>query len=184
MKTSFRRLQSCKVNTTTNVGDSPRLASHPAQVNQPGCSLPVRSVKFTAEELQFYTGKALSHLNHHSKCRMKVAEAKFSITSSAGLLEDSSETWDSPITCKPETAYRCLFQIRCQSKQERLRSSVTQKRTYFGQLPMSTMLFQKAVHMDVTEVVGNSSSISASATMIHTKAPKRLVHMFFTCKKE
>lgn len=47
---------------------------------------------------------------------------------------------------------------------------------------MSTMLFQKAVHIDVIEVVGNSSSVSASAAAIHTKAQKCLVHMFFTCK--
>lgn len=36
---------------------------------------------------------------------------------------------DSLITCKLESAYCCLFQIRCQSKQGRLRSSVTQERS-------------------------------------------------------
>lgn len=35
---------------------------------------------------------------------------------------------DSLITCKPVPAYHCMFQIRCQSKQGRLRSSVTQKK--------------------------------------------------------
>lgn len=41
---------------------------------QPGCSLPVMSAKFRAEELQFYTEKELSLLKRHAKCRMKVAE--------------------------------------------------------------------------------------------------------------
>lgn len=53
---------------------------------------------------------------------------------------------------------------------------------FSGQLPMPTMLFQKAVHVDIIEVVGNSGAVSASATVIHTKARKCLVHMFFTCK--
>lgn len=53
---------------------------------------------------------------------------------------------------------------------------------FSGQLPTSTMFFQKAVHIDVIEVVGNSSSVSASAAVIHTKAQNCLVHMFFTCK--
>lgn len=47
---------------------------------------------------------------------------------------------------------------------------------------MSTVLFQEAVHIDVREVVGNSTSVSAFAAVIHKKAQKSLVHMFFTCK--
>lgn len=47
---------------------------------------------------------------------------------------------------------------------------------------MSTMLFQKAVHVEVIEVVGNSSSVSASAAVIHTKAQESFVHLFLTCK--
>lgn len=53
---------------------------------------------------------------------------------------------------------------------------------FSGQLPMFTVLFQKAVRIDVIEVVVNSSSVSASAAVIHTKAQKCLVHVFFTCK--
>lgn len=47
---------------------------------------------------------------------------------------------------------------------------------------MSTVLFQKAVHVEVIEVVGNSSSVSASAAVIHTKAQESLGHLFLTCK--
>lgn len=47
---------------------------------------------------------------------------------------------------------------------------------------MSTMFFQKAVHMDVIEIVGNLSSVSASASVTHTKAQHWIMHMFFTCK--
>jgi len=47
---------------------------------------------------------------------------------------------------------------------------------------MSATLFQKAVHVDVMGVVGHASSVSASATVIHTKAQKCLVPVLFTCK--
>jgi len=42
-------------------------------VYPPGCSLPVRTLNFTAEELLLNTEKALPRLNRHSKHRMKAA---------------------------------------------------------------------------------------------------------------
>ncbi|KAM9578352.1 uncharacterized protein ACIB01_016332 isoform 1-T1 [Guaruba guarouba] len=69
-----RRLQSCKVNTSTTSTSAASRGWLPTLhrcINQPGCSLPVRSVKVTREELQFNAEKALPHLNHHSKHRMK-----------------------------------------------------------------------------------------------------------------
>lgn len=54
---------------------------------------------------------------------------------------------------------------------------------YFsGRCLMSAMLFQKTVHVEVIEVVGNSSSVSASAAVIHAKAQENLVHLFLICK--
>lgn len=47
---------------------------------------------------------------------------------------------------------------------------------------MSTMLLQKTLHVEVIEGVGNSSSVSASAAVIHTNAQESLVHLFLICK--
>lgn len=47
---------------------------------------------------------------------------------------------------------------------------------------MSTMLFQKAVHVEVIEVVGKSSLVSASAAVIHTRAQETVLHLFLICK--